>query len=154
VTASRKPAPLTVAAWPTWGAYSDAVLTQDFPAGSAAYGVDGNRLPLSSRVSGQLSLSQEFPLRSGFKGFAGSSIDYVGNREGLFISSPTQAYYPAYARTDASAGVTYDSWGVNVFANNITDRRGIYGGGPGMFPPFAFEVIQPRTVGMSVTRLF
>ena len=81
-------------------------------------------------------------------------MNYVGNREGLFISSPARAYYPAYARTDASAGVSYESWMINFFANNLTDRRGIYGGGPGMFPSFAYEVIQPRTVGMSVTKTF
>jgi iron complex outermembrane recepter protein len=142
---------LTVSAW---GAYSDAVLTQDFPSGSTAYGVAGNRLPLSPRISGQLSARQEFPLSNRLTGFVGAAVNYVGNREGLFISSPARAYYPAYARTDASAGVSYESWMINFFANNLTDRRGIYGGGPGMFPSFAYEVIQPRTVGMSVTKTF
>jgi hypothetical protein len=134
--------------------YSDAVLTQDFPAGSTAYGVAGNRLPLSSRVSGQLSVRQEFPLWGDLTGFVGAAVNYIGNREGLFTSSADRAYYPAYAKTDLSGGVSYNSWLINLYANNVTDRRGIYGGGPGMFPPFAYEIIQPRTVGLSVTRKF
>lgn len=142
---------LTISAW---GVYSDAVLTQDFPAGSTAYGVAGNRLPLSSRVSGQLSVRQEFPLWGDLTGFVGAAVNYIGNREGLFTSSADRAYYPAYAKTDLSGGVSYNSWLMSLYANNVTDRRGIYGGGPGMFPPFAYEIIQPRTVGLSVTRKF
>jgi outer membrane receptor protein involved in Fe transport len=142
---------LTISAW---GVYSDAVLTQGFPDGSTAYGVAGNRLPLSSRVSGQLAVRQEFPLWGDVTGYVGAAVNYIGDRMGLFISSPDRAYYPAYAKTDLSGGVSYDSWLFNLYGNNVTDRRGIYGGGPGMFPSFAYEVIQPRTVGISVTRKF
>jgi len=148
---SRPLAGLTVAAW---GAYSDAALTQDFPAGSAAYGVAGNRLPLSPRISAHLSVKQEFPLSDNVTGFVGGAIDYVGNRYGLFVSTPDRAYYPAYARTDVSAGTRFDSWTVSLFGNNMTDRRGILGGGNGMFPPFAYNIIQPRTVGITVSKTF
>jgi iron complex outermembrane receptor protein len=148
---SRPLAGLTVAAW---GAYSDAALTQDFPVGTTAYGVAGNRLPLSPRVSAHLSVKQEFALSDKVTGFVGGAIDYVGNRYGLFVSTPERAYYAAYARTDLSTGVRFDSWTVNIFGNNVTDRRGILGGGNGMFPPFAYNIIQPRTVGVTVSMTF
>jgi iron complex outermembrane receptor protein len=148
---ARPLAGLTIAAW---GAYDDAALTQDLPAGSTAYGVAGNRLPLSPRVSAHLSFKQDFPLWNEVTGFVGGSVDYIGNREGLFISTPDRAYYAPYARADVLAGTRFDSWTVNIFANNITDRRGVLGGGIGMFPPFSYNIIQPRTVGLDVIRKF
>jgi len=45
-----------------WIALDDVVLTEDLPPASTAYGRAGDRLPYSSRFSGNLSLSQEFPL--------------------------------------------------------------------------------------------
>jgi iron complex outermembrane receptor protein len=148
---ARPLAGLTIAAW---GAYDDAALTQDLPAGSTAYGVAGNRLPLSPRVSAHLSLKQDFPLWNEVTGFVGGSIDYIGNREGLFIATPDRAYYAPYARADVLAGARFDSWTVNLYGNNITDRRGVLGGGIGMFPPFSYNIIQPRTVGLDAIKKF
>ena len=70
---------------------------------STAYGVAGDRLPCSSRVSANGSVDYEFPL----------------------------------GRLTGSA-----------------DRRGILGGGIGSLNPKAFEIIQPRTVGISMSRTF
>ena len=148
---SRPLAGLTIAAW---AAYNDAALTQDLPAGSTAYGVAGNRLPLSPRISAHLSLKQDFPLWKDVTGFVGGSIDYIGNREGLFVGTPERAYYSPYARTDVLAGARFDSWTVNLYGNNITDKRGVLGGGIGMFPPFSYNIIQPRTIGLDVIKKF
>jgi len=87
-------------------------------------------------------------------GFVGASIDYIGNREGLFVSTPERAYYAQYARTDVLTGIHFDSWTVNLYGNNMTDRRGVLGGGIGMFPPFAYNIIQPRTIGLNVIKKF
>jgi len=43
---------------------------------------------------------------------------------------------------------------MNCFANNVTDRRGLLSGGQNSTPPFAFVYIEPRTVGLSVTKAF
>src|SRR5262249_17759665 len=50
---------LTISAW---GAFNNAVLTEDFPSNATAYGVSGNRLPFASRLSGYVSIQQEFPI--------------------------------------------------------------------------------------------
>lgn len=146
--------PLTGLMIAAWAAYDDAALTQDLPTGSSAYGVAGNRLPLSPRISAHLSLKQDFPLWNEVTGFVGGSIDYIGNREGLFVSTPERAYYAPYARADVLSGIRFDSWTVNLYGNNITDRRGVLGGGIGMFPPFAYNIIQPRTIGLNVIKKF
>lgn len=146
--------PLTGLMIAAWAAYDDAALTQDLPTGSSAYGVAGNRLPLSPRISAHLSLKQDFPLWNEVTGYVGGSIDYIGNRQGLFVSTPERAYYAPYARADVLSGIRFDSWTVNLYGNNMTDRRGVLGGGIGMFPPFAYNIIQPRTIGLNVIKKF
>jgi iron complex outermembrane recepter protein len=152
---SRPLAGLTISAWVAW---DDAVLTAPFPPNSDAVGVDGDRLPYSSRFSGNLSLEEDFPLASGVTGFVGGAVAYVGNREGVFAStfatSTERQALPAYTKTDLRAGVKYDSWTANVFVNNLTDDRGVLAGGLGAFPPFAFTYIQPRTIGLNVIKTF
>jgi iron complex outermembrane recepter protein len=147
---------LTIAAWVAW---SDAVLTQGFPPTSTAYGTSGDRLPYDSRFSGSLSLEQYFPLWSSATGFIGGDVSYVGDREGDFqgvsqgIPMPRQTY-PSYAKTDLRVGIRQSSWTGNLYLNNATDRRGVLNGGLGQFPPFAFTYIQPRTVGVSIVKIF
>jgi iron complex outermembrane recepter protein len=140
-----------------WVAYDDAVLTTPYPVSSTVSGSAGDRLPYSSRISGSLSLEQTFSLWSDATGFVGGGISYVGNREGDFQPTATGAqrvYLPAYAKTDLRAGLRSGSWTVNIFANNVADRRGLLVGGLDAIPPNAFVYIQPRTVGVSVTRTF
>ena len=139
-----------------WGAFDDAVLTHDIQPGPFnPYGLAGNRLPDTSRVSGSLSVSQEFPLWDGVTGLLGATVSYVGNRQGLFgTGAPERQIYPAYARSDLRGGLRYGPWEANLFASNITDRRGLLYGGLGTTLPFAFQYIQPRTVGLSLARKF
>jgi outer membrane receptor protein involved in Fe transport len=144
----------------TWLAFDDAVLTEDLPAGSTAAGLSGDRLPLSSRFSGALSVNQDFLLPRGWLGFLGASVSYVGDRlynfqgiAGDGTPLPRQLY-PTYAQTDLRAGTRWDTWSLSVYANNVTDRRGVIGGGLGTINPLAFNYIQPRTVGLSVAKSF
>jgi hypothetical protein len=82
----------------------------------------------------------------------------VGSRDGVFASSfaasPDRQNFPAYAKTDLSTGIRRDSWTVSLFANNVTDKRGVLTGGLGTINPAAFEYIQPRTVGLSASHDF
>lgn len=145
----RPSAALKVSAWVTW---DDAVLTEGFPAGSTAVGAAGDSLPNTAKFSANLSLDDEFPLWTGVAGFAGGSVSYVGSREGVFTSSPERQYFPAYARTDLHTGARYDTWTATLYVNNVADKRGVISGGLGVFPPFGFYVIQPRTIGLSLAK--
>jgi iron complex outermembrane receptor protein len=143
----------------TWVAFNNAVLTAGFPSTASAYGVAGDRLPFSSRFSGNFSVDDEFPLARGTVGFLGGSVSYVGNRESDFSVSPQTArlVLPSYAKIDLHAGVGYESWRVSLFANNVGDKRGIVGLG-GAFglgsTPVLANYIQPRTVGLALSRNF
>jgi len=142
----------------TWFVFDDAQLAANFPANSSAYGVEGARLPYSSRFSGYLSLDQEFPLTAQVSGFAGAAFSYLSSHLGTFGSAgptpPLRQGFGGYGRLDFKAGARWSSWTVNLFVNNLTDRRGELTGGVGYTPPFAFVYIQPRTVGLSVTKSF
>jgi len=147
--------PLTGLTVGAWIAFSDAELTQNLPASSLLAGSDGDRLPLSSRFSGNVSLEQSFPLMGSVVGYVGGSVSYVGYREGTFNQvGIKRAYYPSYAQTNLRTGVHYNDWTGNLFLNNVTDRRGILAGGVGSYPATSFQIIQPRTIGLTVTRSF
>ena len=141
-----------------WGAWNDAALTENFPAGSIAVGFAGDSLPYSNRFSGNFSLEQSFPIANGMTGFIGGAVSYVGAREGIFANiftpTPERQIFPSYAQTDLRAGVTYKSWTTNLSVNNAGDRRGVLTGGLDNINPAAFNYIQPRTIGLSLARTF
>jgi len=144
---------MTIRAWAAW---NESELTQSFPADTTAYGVAGSRLPLSARFSGHFSFNQEFPLVGEWTGFAGGAISYVGDRSGVFSTAaqiPRQDL-PAYGKTDLRLGVRHNVWTATVYCNNVANIHGLLGGGQGYFPPYAFQYIQPRIVGLNVIRTF
>jgi outer membrane receptor protein involved in Fe transport len=139
---------LTISGWVSW---SNAELTEPFPAGASNVGSAGDRLPYSTRFSGNLSVQKEFPLASNMTGFVGGAVSYVGDRVGYFRAAPERQEYPAYTRTDLRAGLKYESWTVNFFVNNATDKRGVLAGGLDASPTYGFTHIVPRTVGLNAS---
>ena len=81
-------------------------------------------------------------------------MSYVDERKGGFTASAAtpRHVFPAYVQTDARAGVRYDSWALNVFVNNLADKRGILA--RDVSNANFVQYIQPRTVGMSVSKTF
>jgi iron complex outermembrane receptor protein len=148
---SRPLTGLTIAAWLAW---NDAELTQALPPGSPVSGVSGDRLPFSSRFSGNLSLDKEFPLAGDVSGFAGAAVSYMSARQSVFVDSPPRQTLPAHAKVDVLAGVRSDSWSASLFVNNVADKRGVLSGGKGSVFPNSFTYIQPRTVGLTLSRSF
>jgi len=143
---------LTIGAWVDW---NDAKLAEAFPSNAALIGMSGDRLPFSSRFTGNASVEQEFPLWSGTTGYAGGMLSYVGNRQGEFFFTPERPYYPSYTQTDLRVGLQNGGWRFGVFAKNIVDKRGITGGTlPNPWAGLGYTYIQPRTVGMSLSYSF
>lgn len=135
-----------------WVVRSQATLSEGLPPSGGAFGSTGDRLPYSSRISGSLSLEQGFPLGEKLEGSLGGVLSYVGDRRGPFSTDPARLELPAYAQANVHAGVRYADRSVNVFVNNLADRRGAIGG---RFPlPLAYSYIQPRTIGASLAKSF
>jgi iron complex outermembrane receptor protein len=148
---ARPLAGFTVAGWLAW---NDAELTEGFPVNSTFVGRDGDRLPNSSRFSGSLSLEQAFPIGAALTARIGASVSYMGERVGTFQATPTREVFPEYTEVDLHVGATYEDWTVSAYLNNVTDERGVLRGGLDGIGPTFFSYIQPRTIGMSLTKSF
>jgi iron complex outermembrane receptor protein len=140
------------------GSLNRAVLTEPFPAAAArlSYGMRGTRLPFSARFSGAFAVNQDFPLSPRVAGFVSASLSYVGDRFSTFAASATapRQRFPSYNTIDIGAGVRADIWSANLYLNNLADKRGVLFGGVGHFDATSFSYIQPRNIGLSITRTF
>jgi iron complex outermembrane recepter protein len=156
-------AELTVEARPAAGltvstafTYTDAELTEDFPETSTAVGLNGDRLPYSADFVGSVSIEQEFSLTDNVMATLGGTLLHVGEREGVFHATPGRQIFPSYSQVDLRGSVSWGTWTMDAFVNNITDRRGMLRGGRDA--PFAsypsFNYTQPRTAGLSLTKSF
>ena len=137
-----------------WIAFNDAKLTAGFPPFSSTYGAAGDRLPDSSRFSGNLSIEQQFPLTARLRGFAGASFSYVGDRLGSFMPTSTRQVYPGYSRIDLRTGLKFETWTTTLVVSNLTDQRGELAGGLATVDPATFAYIQPRTVDLQIAKTF
>jgi outer membrane receptor protein involved in Fe transport len=85
-------------------------------------------------------------------GFVGATEKYIGERIGDYGTSEP---LPAYAEFNCRAGVRFDGgWTVSAYVNNAFDRRGVIGISGYIDVPHSFEIIPPRTIGMSVSKSF
>jgi iron complex outermembrane receptor protein len=147
------------------GSYDDAVLTQDLPPGSTIYGVKGTQLPYSMRFSGGFTANQDIRLTTNWIGFVGGGFNYVGSRPYEFVGAPgpgqapsPRTIFPAYRTFNLLAGARYDSLRINLYANNVNNARGLlsFGGASSIGNQYenVSSVIQPRTVGVSLSQNF
>jgi outer membrane receptor protein involved in Fe transport len=154
---SRPWSGLTIAAWLAW---NNSELTEDPPADVQISAESGDRLPFSGRYSGNLSVVQELPISTAVSAFFGGSISYLGDRKSEFLAknpllpTPPRQSFPAYARTDLHAGLRYDTWTATLFVNNVTDKRVPLSGGRGFYLPFSFTYLEPRSMGLSISKSF
>ena len=141
-----------------WGVWNEAELAEDFPATGTLVGSKNDPLPYSSKFSGNLTLSYEREISDGWRGFASGTAAYVGKRVTFFapagIGTTERQVLPAYGKLDLTFGVRRNSWSITAYVNNATDSRGRLAGGLYAFNPSAFNVIQPRTTGVSVSKEF
>jgi len=140
---------LTISAW---ASYSDAKLTQDLPSDSLGFAKEGDRLPYSSRISGNLSIDKEFPLWADVGGFVGTTLIYVGDRQGAFESAPlVRSTFPSYVQWNLRSWVKYESWSLDAFVNNVTDKRAVIADGNELTANL-FNYTRPREIGLSLTK--
>jgi outer membrane receptor protein involved in Fe transport len=140
---------LTLSAWVN---YNDAELTQALPSTSLGMAGDGDRLPYSSRMSGNLSVDKELPLWADATGYIGTALVYVGDRKGAFQSGATpRGTLPSYVQWNLRAGVRFDSWTLDAFVNNVTDKRSVISDATELGPNL-FNYTRPREIGLSLSK--
>ncbi|MBB3859395.1 outer membrane receptor protein involved in Fe transport [Novosphingobium hassiacum] len=148
-----------------WLAYIDAKLAEDINS-NALFGLKGDALPYNSKWSGRFSVDYVRPLSDSVTASFGASLTYVGNRRGEFVNkapdgtapdAPLRQVYPEYAALDLNAGLDINAFTVQVFLQNVTNKRGVIGGGfnnQTSFNPNWFNYTQPRTIGLNVSHKF
>jgi iron complex outermembrane receptor protein len=140
-------------------AYTDAHLTDDAP---GINGVAGDRLPDSPKFAANVGADYDFPLTAQIGAFVGASTHYQGNRVTDFVSSAPPGYQrpvlPAYTTVDLRSGVTRGGLEFTLYVKNVGNEHGLnYLTSTmldGISPPYAVSVIQPRTVGLSLSQKF
>jgi hypothetical protein len=88
--------------------------------------------------------------------FVGGSLSYNGERRGAFANAPgaVRFTYPSYTQLDAQAGGRYGTWAVTLFGSNLGDKRGVLGDVPRGGGAYGAYYIQPRTIGLSLSKDF
>jgi iron complex outermembrane recepter protein len=167
-TASSKGVELEVKARPWTGAtvsastsINKAELTENLPV-TSAFGQSGDRLPNSADGTFSLDFEQTFPLSATVNAFAGGSVNYVGNRVGPFVNTAAEvrAPMPAYTLGGLRVGVrTTDGWTATGYVSNVGNSRGVLSAqtrAATSLPtdPFDITVVQPRTIGVSLSKTF
>jgi len=141
-------------------AYTDARLTTNTNA--LLGGKAGDRLPFTPDWAGALDGAYNWTISGDIRAFAGVTWSYIGNRVSSFSPTIGQVPLPSYNTWDLRAGVNVRrNWTIEVFAKNVGDARGISslgenlsangGGSSSAIPGESVTIIQPRTVGVTLT---
>ena len=93
-------------------------------------------------------------------------MNYIGSRPAEFASGPPpyvpgtqRVWMPGYTQFNLRTGARSQSWLVNLYVNNVGNRRGVvgydgFGGNLGNTGGVLVTVIQPRTIGFGVSHNF
>jgi len=139
--------------------YTDATLTENVDS-SGLYGLKGQRLPYSARLTGGLSADQHFAVTDDFDGFVGATFSYIGGRFSDFpVNEGGQRFYmPSYETLDLRAGLDHENWSMSIYGKNITNAIGLLSGGPldtiAQVGLYHGGVIAPRTLGVNFSHNF
>jgi outer membrane receptor protein involved in Fe transport len=142
------------------GSYDNAAITQGLPYASTAYAPRGTKLPFAMPVSGGFTIDQDVPLGESWTGSVGASFTYVGARYEYLSSSSTDPRLraPSYSTFDLRASARHNGWLASLYMRNVTNSRGIitinYGGEYGNTGNYDDAVVQPRTIGLSLSKTF
>jgi len=140
------------------GAYTNAKLTADMPAGTG--GLNGDRLPSIPKWSGSLTADYRTALSDTVTLALGAGLRHTGRRLSDVASSPLALVTNGYSALDLNAALTIaDRWTLRAYARNVADSGGAITRGlstDAFGQPSHVLVIptQPRTVGLAVDIAF
>jgi iron complex outermembrane recepter protein len=140
------------------GSWQEAYLSSG--ADAAAYALNptlgrtGDAIPNVPRTQANLGLNYTRPIQNGWEGMAAADITYRGAENSYFASNAFNIPLPSYTTVALRLGLIKDEWSVTAFARNLTDKRAQISAINSSQDPHALLTIQPRTIGLSVTRRF
>jgi iron complex outermembrane receptor protein len=137
-------------------AYIDAKLKEDAIDLDAK---DGQRLPLSARISAAITADYRYPIMGTLSGDVGISDRFVGARTQGFDNSTVEPQYilGSYNLFDLRAGVDLPNVTVSLYAKNVFNKLGFISAGLSASDPTLPALVtltQPRTVGLEIKAHF
>ena len=141
------------------GSWQDAKLTEGASADQYALnptlGLTGDKLPNVPDFQFSLNLDYTRPVNDAWQMTLGTDVTYRGSVNAYFQSNTQfNLVLPSYALWGLRAGAIYGPWNFTLFAHNLSNERAQVSAINSSQDPHALLTVQPRTIGLSVTRKF
>jgi iron complex outermembrane receptor protein len=140
------------------GSYQHAVLTQGASALQKALnptlGVTGDKIPNVPDFQFSLQLDYTQPVAGDWLASFGTEVNYRGAVNAYFASNPFNLPLRSYTLWNLRAGAIYRDWTFMAFVRNAGNERAQVSAINSTQDPDALLTVQPRTVGLTVTRRF
>jgi outer membrane receptor protein involved in Fe transport len=140
------------------GSYTDAYLAQGATAAQYALnptlGLSGDTIPNVPKYQASFGLNYRRPIGKGWDGMVATDVTYRSGEDSYFSSNSFNIPLDAYALVGLRLGVIEGPWSVTAFARNLTNKRAQVSAINSTQDPDALLTVQPRTIGMTLTRKF
>jgi iron complex outermembrane recepter protein len=140
------------------GSYTDAYLTRGVTAeqfaGNPTLGLTGERLPEVPKYQLYFGGDYTVPISGNLLGTLAADVTYRSSEDSYFESNTFNVPLKSYAVIGLRASVVSGPWTVMLFARNLTDERAQISAVNNTVTPLSLITIQPRTVGINISRKF
>jgi iron complex outermembrane receptor protein len=140
------------------GSYQDAVLARGASAeeytNNPTLGLTGDAIPNVPKYQFNAGVNYTRPVYGDWQGMLAADLTYRDFVNAYFASNSFNIELPAYTLVGLRAGVINGPWSVTAFARNIADKRAEVSAINSTQDPHALLTVQPRTIGVTVTRRF
>lgn len=113
----------------------------------------GDRLPNSPKTAATVNGRYSFSA-GGRPAFAALNVARVGARTTGFPRAGNYYELPAYTQVDLSGGISFGRFDINGYVRNLGDKRGQLGAAVTPGQPAFVQLIEPRTVGVTLNARF
>ncbi len=135
------------------GSYQDSRIAQNAAGLGAAA---GDFLPYVPYLTSSVNVDYGWTVLDRYRAYVSGTWSYTGQRYTSFVAPPSNAVIelhvalPGYHTGSIRLGVEDDRYGLELYANNLGDTRGIatYTNYGGIGQTGEATIIQPRTIGM------
>jgi iron complex outermembrane recepter protein len=114
----------------------------------------GDSIPNVPRIQADLGLNYTRPIVGDWEGVAATDITYRGRENSYFASNSFNIPLESYTLVNLRLGTIKGPWNVTAFARNLTNKRAQISAINSTQDPDALLTVQPRTIGLSLTRKF
>ena len=140
------------------GSWQNAYLTEGAPAAQYALnptlGLTGDKIPNVPDFQFNVGADYTRPISGPWNLSLGADITYRGSEDSYFSSNSFNLPLSSYTLLNLRAGFINGPWTVTAFARNMTNERAQLSAINSTQDPHAFLTVQPRTLGVSLTRTF